>query len=145
MWPALHAALFLLSVLAVWLVLRRAVRLAVFPYTTRLITHGHHREFNHRLAIEITRLIKGVSKIINSHMLYEEDYFRSVPDLISMENNDIKLANMSNSDSPEKRRLYKIAELKCGSIEYFYKEFCQMITKLIETCELFLKVNQDLI
>ena len=78
-------------------------------------------------------------------MLYEEDYFRSVPDLISMENNDIKLANMSNSDSPEKRRLYKIAELKCGSIEYFYKEFCQMITKLIETCELFLKVNQDLI
>ena len=39
-----------------------------------------------------------------------------------------------------------MSDLKKGSISYSeYKEYCHMVEKLVETSELFLTVNQDLI
>mmetsp|Transcript_14319 Transcript_14319/g.18055 ORF Transcript_14319/g.18055 Transcript_14319/m.18055 type:complete len:91 (+) Transcript_14319:364-636(+) len=44
------------------------------------------------------------------------------------------------------QRRVRVTELKKGSIAYAeYKEFCHLIQKLVETSELFVDVNQDLI
>ena len=54
------------------MILIKAVRWAVFPFNSKLITNGHHRDLNHRLTAEMLRLFKGVSKILEAHMQLDE-------------------------------------------------------------------------
>jgi len=88
----------------------------------------------------MVRLFKGVTKILRNHMLLEEEYIHSIPDLSSLENDS------SRQQNSERREKMKIANLKKGSIAYAeYREFNYLIQKLCETSELFLGVNKDLI
>lgn len=66
-------SLFQLSLAALWIVLIKAVRWAVFPFNASLITNGHHKDLNFRLTMEMLRLFKGVSKILTSHMQLDDE------------------------------------------------------------------------
>ena len=79
-----------LSVMVLWLVLIKAVRWAVFPFNSKFITNGHHKDLNMRLTMEMLRLIKGVNKILQSHMQLD-------PELVN------KSAQGVNDESPVSR------------------------------------------
>jgi len=68
LWNGLHAILLLLSILACWLILKKAVRWAVFPYNSSLIAVAHHLDLNMRLTQEMVRLFKGVTRTITDQM-----------------------------------------------------------------------------
>ena len=67
------------------MILMKAVRWAVFPFNSSLITNGHHRDLNNRLTQEMVRLFKGVTKIIRNHMQHEHEYINQMPDFSSLE------------------------------------------------------------
>ena len=46
----------------------KAVRWAVFPFNSKFITNGHHKDLNMRLTMEMLRLVKGVGKILQNQM-----------------------------------------------------------------------------
>ena len=73
-----------MSLIAIWLILIKAVRWAVFPYRSKIITSAHHKDLNQRLVQEMVRLFKGVTKLIRGHMQYEEGYVHSMPDMSSL-------------------------------------------------------------
>ena len=78
----------------------------------------------------MVRLFLGTTKIIMTHMQHPDE-------LITREPN---LGNMND------QKRVRVTELKKGSIAYAeYKEHCHLIQKLLETSELFVEVNQDLI
>ena len=120
-----------LSVIALWLVLIKAVKLAVFPFYSKFITNGHHKDLNMRLTMEMIRLVKGVSKILQNYMQLD-------PELVSK-----SLQNSSRSvGAAHEDNRQRIADLKKVSIAYSeYKEQCHLIQKLCETSDLFIEVN----
>ena len=67
-----------------------------------------------------------------------------MPDLSGLDNSNINDSSIVGSNTNS--RSVRIAELKKGSIAYSeYKEYCHLIQKLVETSELFLNVNKDLL
>ena len=97
-----------------------------------------------RLTQEMVRLFKGVAKIIENHMQLQESYINEMPDLSGLDNSNINDSSIVGSNTNS--RSVRIAELKKGSIAYSeYKEYCHLIQKLVETSELFLNVNKDLL
>jgi len=81
----------------------------------------------------MVRLFKGVTRILQSHMQHDEETINSTPSAKDLE-----------SSGAGARK--KVTDLKKCSISFAeYKDMCHMIEKLIETCELFQGVNQDLI
>ena len=102
----------------------KAVRWAVFPFNSSLITNGHHRDLNYRLTQEMVRLFKGVTKIIRNHMQHEHEYINQMPDFSSLEEGQ----SIGSGNNPNQRRQIKITQLKQGSIAYSeYKEYCHLI------------------
>ena len=72
----------------------------------------------------MVRLFKGMTRIIKDHMQLSDEVLK---------------ANATNKSAT-------LSDLKKGSIAYAeYREFCHLISKLVETSELFLDVNQDLV
>ena len=81
----------------------------------------------------MVRLFKSVKKILQNHMQLDEALINEAPDLSQLDN--------SGQQLPSDKRV-KITDMKKGSIAYQeYREFCHLITKLIETAELFTGVN----
>ena len=87
---------------------------------------------------ELVRLFCFMEKILKENMQYEEGYIEEMPDLTGL--------NSENISNLEKSRMLEKKELKKGSISIEgYKYICSMVRRLVESCELFLEVNQRLI
>ena len=67
-WMTMHGILIVVSGLAMFVILVKAVRWAVFPFNTKLITSGHHQDLNMRLTLEMVRLLKGLTKLLVTQM-----------------------------------------------------------------------------
>jgi len=79
----------------------------------------------------MVRLFKGVTRILKDHMQLSDDKLKPVP-------------NPAELSANQRRDIAN--ELKKSSIAYVeYREFGHLISKLVETSELFMGVNQDLI
>ena len=93
----------------------KAVKLAVFPFYSKFITNGHHKDLNMRLTMEMIRLVKGVSKILQNYMQLD-------PELLSKTVFKDRDSSRSIGAAHEENR-QRIADLKKISIAYSeYKE-----------------------
>ena len=91
-----------------------------------------------RLTMEMIRLVKGVSKILQNYMQLDPELVNA-----SILNNE-RDSNRSVGAAHEESRK-RITDLKKVSVAYGeYKEQCHLIQKLCETSDLFIEVNQDL-
>ena len=50
----------------------KAIRQALFPYSSSLLTHVHDQEINARLVQEMNRLLKATGKIMQYQMMSED-------------------------------------------------------------------------
>ena len=104
------------------MILSKAVRLAVFPFNSKLITNSHHKDLNFRLTAEMQRLFKGVAKILENHMMIDEKVIEAS---FQMDDEDI---NDRSSGPTEVQKMKRVTDIKKGSISYSeYKEFCHLI------------------
>lgn len=72
MFNIIHGSMFIVSVLLCWLIMQRAIKIALFPYASRILTMSHDQDVNLRLANELKRLLKATTNIIKNEMMRDE-------------------------------------------------------------------------